>query len=1633
MSYKQWPLCLAPLWLCALAASAGSLVSNGDFSRVDARMKAADWHPVDCEYEVVREGENAWVKLRNDDPEAVVTVVQNVRLPEGVDRLRVAARIRATDLQPGGKNWQTANVIFRFTDDNKKAVGGYGPTPRVTEDCDWTLVEVTADVPAGATRMGVRLGLYHATGVAEFDDIVVEPASEEGELIEPTHATPPADWPITWHQEPIERRGPHRDEVCLNGLWRFMPTNSAAPPPSRGWGLIGVPGSWIEPSSNKTTTAVRVTGAAPAWSSFNGRRTTAAWYERPLRIPESWEGRAVVLDLKRVSTDAQVFVDGQPAGETSWPGGEVDLTGLVEPGGEHNLQILVLAAGNEGEVIRFRDANDPVKVKARLATRGIIGDVMLVGRPMGPRLDHVGIATSVREKQLNLALRLKDVKRGGPAEVTARVLGTDGSVECTFTRKVRLQPADTQTVNVSFDWPAPRLWEVDDPHLYTLDLSIEGRDGLTLADSTSLGFGFREFWIDGRDFVLNGQVIRLRPMQDDTRNFADNPDMMEHVLRNAKASGYNTLEHWPTDPAERGRPLPEAWMAEAADRLGFLLIARLPDTKPYLLRKRYPSDPAVRDEFQGRARRLIEQLGHHPSIVMWVSSPNFYAFSQDQNPRWIGRDATEVYAPGQLENRVRHGLAFFEALRELDPTRPIMSHHGGIVGDAHTVNMYLNFHPLQEREEWLSDYVVNGDRPFLPVEFGVPLNCSFMRGRNGGGWGSSGQGAIHSEPLVTEYSAIYLGPDAYLLETPRYRKLIRSFHRGNNVYRDWRHGAVTHEPNSQALLSLFVANTWRSWRTWGAPGGMIPWENAAGWHVSQDTKPHTRMPAFRPGRRGVYHPQFMTRMWDWLDPSLRTASGETLAANNRSTLGWIAGAGDKNDSASFTDKTRNYRAGDEVRKQLVLINDTRRPQPYAVTWRAIVDGQTVDAQTLSGRVGVTETLMLPIAFMAPSSLAADKVDGRIEARFEIGDHSHDDVLAFRVFETEAGSDESFRVTVLDDVGATRMMLEDLGVQVEPWDGAARPEVLVIGRLGLAQMEERLPQIERYVEDGGRLVIMAQAPDAWESLGFRTAKHQSRRVFPIAADHPVNRGLDHEDLTNWANSSTLLEARPDYIANNDWLAAGTVKDNGQVPARGVDPVRDVENRRKGWPYAGWRWGNRHTVASTSIEKPHRSGWRPIFQCEFDLAYTPLMELDHGRGVVVVCTLDLEDHYQADPAAERVAQRLIEYVHSRVPSPRGAAGLIGGDEDDERLLNLLGVDYEPGRVDAPLIIVGRGAQDAEAIMSRAAGSGQRVFVLPRGAEEAWGPVRFEARSGFGGSVDLPDWPEARGLSISDLRARTDYDAVVLGAGEAEIAADGLLGRQRVGDGVVLFCQAGPEEFDVDQDPYLRLTRWRQTRMLSQLLANLGASFRNDVMLFDPAQRPNPADSAAVDLRGPWRAAATRLVPPAPSFQERLPDPGVSDEAQGYAEQGFEEDDAKPINLERLPLVFEPFKEHDGEAVLIREFELPADWEGQDLELYLGQIDDLDVTYFNGEEVGRVDAAHPSPWNVIRRYRVPARLVRGGNNRLAIRVWDAFGGGGLTGPVLRVRPFNDPDNLAPGLYHPDYNTDFSHGDDPYRYYRW
>jgi hypothetical protein len=148
-----------------------------------------------------------------------------------------------------------------------------------------------------------------------------------------TDAALPTNQTLDWGSEAVTQTSATRGQFSLNGLWRFIPAEGdAARDPKTGWGYIRVPGNW------KNNNDIVARGTGTMWQNYDGNKLAQAWYERKITIPQRLGWARVLLDLRRVSTDATVFVDGKEAGQVNWPGGTIDLTSLVRAGETHTLR-----------------------------------------------------------------------------------------------------------------------------------------------------------------------------------------------------------------------------------------------------------------------------------------------------------------------------------------------------------------------------------------------------------------------------------------------------------------------------------------------------------------------------------------------------------------------------------------------------------------------------------------------------------------------------------------------------------------------------------------------------------------------------------------------------------------------------------------------------------------------------------------------------------------------------------------------------------------------------------------------------------------------------------------------------------------------------------------------------------------------------------------------------------------------------------------------------------------------------------------------------------------------------------------------------------------------------------------------
>ena len=143
---------------------------------------------------------------------------------------------------------------------------------------------------------------------------------------------------------------------------------------------------------------------------------------------------------------------------------------------------------------------------------------------------------------------------------------------------------------------------------------------------------------------------------------------------------------------------------------------------------------------------------------------------------------------------------------------------------------------------------------------------------------------------------------------------------------------------------------------------------------------------------------------------------------------------------------------------------------------------------------------------------------------------------------------------------------------------------------------------------------------------------------------------------------------------------------------------------------------------------------------------------------------------------------------------------------------------------------------------------------------------------------------------------------------------------------------------------------------------------------AVNPQQAQEKWRQARSEWQDQAAAL------------DAGNAGAEKGWAGAEFD-DSAWPVKEMPASLGKTP-----GVCWLRLSVEIVDDLAGKPLKLQLGPLDDLDTTYFNGQEVGATTAKAEAPATTNRVYEVPGKLVKAGNAVIAIRLVNLFDNGGM-----------------------------------------
>ena len=466
------------------------------------------------------------------------------------------------------------------------------------------------------------------------------------------------------------------------------------------------------------------------------------------------EGERVLLRFGGVDYKAEVWLNRRYLG--SYEGGEtpflLDISSEIEICGENLLAVRVVNP-HDKDIDGLNLMNIPHRNK-------------MLRKIAGNNLNHGGIwygvslavipKISIEDKFLTgdiatgeISLRLtlhsvSDSEHEGNLTVSVYRKGMEDAPGVSKSWRITASNGSSDHL-LSITVPDHKLWSVDDPNLYRLEIALETEFGI---HRQQVSFGFREFKVKDGYFYLNGKKIFLKCSHSGNvfpigLMHPVRPEQMRQDFIYAKACGFNMLR------AIAGLFRPE--QLELADELGLLIyeecfaswcvgysqIYAWDNAEEYEVISRNPENLKLGDEtamisrWIGATEKMILRDRNHPSVVIWgflneTKNNGIYRAARDFLPRARELDPSRMVIlnsgrwdrelsvgsasnPGSLQWENTWGTDGHPEL--LDPDHPYER-----VGDNH----YYAPTPLSERD--IKFYRTFGADMPLPVflsEFGV--------------------------------------------------------------------------------------------------------------------------------------------------------------------------------------------------------------------------------------------------------------------------------------------------------------------------------------------------------------------------------------------------------------------------------------------------------------------------------------------------------------------------------------------------------------------------------------------------------------------------------------------------------------------------------------------------------------------------------------------------------------------------------------------------------------------------------------------------------------------------------------------------------------------------------------------------
>ena len=1311
--------------------------------------------------------------------------------------LTLEVEMKTKDVVLGDLSWKTARVPMEFRDSANRHLN---PWPNVIGEVgtmEWRKYKRDFLIPKGAAKLNIGFSQMGSKGTVSFRNasLVVKRNRHD----KPCNADLPGDAdpdPLSlvgaWKQTSATR-----SRYSLNGLWQCRPSLASesddfVPGPDAAWGWAKIPSVWERWGS----APFKATHLLSPWFEDHPDllfRPDRAWYGRSFTMPAEASGRSVNLTFTMLNTKVVVYVDGVKAGSCVHPGGTVDITKAVKPGREQRVLFDFTAYPLNEETLDFNAPDRATTAKSTLDIKGITGDVYLDIAPAKERISNAYVETSVRDRTITVAIEGVSAKRS-----VACVRDLSGNEVKRF---------EGRGSRFTAKWADAALWDIHTPgNRYAATIAAYDEDDRLIDECLPFSFGFREVTLDGRDIRLNGKTIHLRALWCPTPQQPAALCCREACLetcRRLKDEGYNFIisGNYSFGP---GKMSYYQSLLDACDECGILFSYTLPHMKEYGLDRFL--EPQVQARYRGHCKWAIDGVRNHPAIISWAMNHNCTGYSGDMNPaRMDGvyrpEDATD--AKTKRHNKRNRALAHeaWKIAKAIDPTRPCYHHESGNLDDFHTVNIYLNWSPRQERSDWLEHWHDKGVKPLFFVEWGMPHISTWSSWR---GPEFIWRNNVWQSLMAREGAAQFLGDAAYE-DTPEINAALA------HEEALWAKGRPMHwstlNPPLRTLTNLYhgvqahyMADNWRSHRAWGISAA-LPWDQGAFHRQVNAPSPRVNPMRYRNLKRPGIVPDEIGASTQFICDSgdrenwRRTAIGEVMHRWNMPDCAFIGGDG------TFTDKTHIYDGTSPIRKTLVILNDNREETTYGwICDLRAKDGKTLERKTGKATVPPGGRMDVPVEFQSPT----EPDDYTLHASFQAPTSIQTDDFKVSVIPSHKPMANARTVPVYDPVGLTLANFKRLGipfVSLEKLsDLPADAKDVVVGR-GALTRDVYLNEVMPIVRSHRQVLVFEQTRQTLEDIGFRVQEYGLRHANLRFRD-PQMKGFSDGLLSNWAGASTLVPHFIDEPQDSDW----------EYIRR---PWSGFMNTRV------FRCGNRNAVATVIPEKPTVGDWRAMADGGFDLQYAPLLmqRVGWGNAFIIFCQFDVTGRTVPDPAADALVRTLVYGQHVQ---PNGSpAGFAIGQRAASFLAD--GAAYH---------CWAKSAEESRHFLVSDAQVLPDGFskLIEKGAVAVC--VGLDAESVRKVCPAAPACEDRKGVyseRISRIPAELNglHNGIWAWHGAMDFAAftdkveDGNNAIRVVpyGKGKFVFLQVAPWMIDAEGKPYLRASKRHAQEMLERVMGNLG----------------------------------------------------------------------------------------------------------------------------------------------------------------------------------------------------------------------